>query len=135
MRTVKPHERLNSCIDPFKNKSWQTTQCVQTKNAHRQTIAGGSVAPPQNRFRLTKYLNPTKTMKKVSSVPFSNPIQNGEKFTRQTFIRLSKAKGMTESEAENKFQAFLNSGEIQEWEERTENLFERTVKIYFRGKC
>lgn len=73
--------------------------------------------------------------KKISSVPFSNPIPIGEKFTHQTFIRKAKAKGLTESEAESKFQAFLNSGEIQEWKEQTENLFERTVKIYFSKKC
>ena len=74
-------------------------------------------------------------MKKISSVPFSNPIPISEKFVRQTFIRKAKAKGLTESEAESKFQAFLKSGEIQEWKEVTENLFERTVKIYFRKKC
>lgn len=66
---------------------------------------------------------------------FTNPIPIGEKFTHQTFIRLSKTKGLTESEAESKFQAFLKSGEIQEWKDRTENLFERTVKIYFSKKC
>jgi len=74
-------------------------------------------------------------MKKPAVPIFANPIPIGEKFTHQTFIRLSKAKGLTEIEAESKFQAFINSGEIQEWKEQTENLFERTVKIYFRKKC
>lgn len=74
-------------------------------------------------------------MKKPAVPTFANPIPIGERFTRQTFIRKSKAKGLTESEAETKFQAFLKSGEIQEWTEQTENLFERTVKIYFREKC
>lgn len=83
----------------------------------------------------TKFSNPKKTMKKVSSVPFSNPIPIGEKFTHQTFIRKAKAKGLTEQEAESKFQAFLNSGEIQEWKDKTENLFERTVPIFFSKKC
>ena len=74
-------------------------------------------------------------MKKPTAPTFSNPIPIGEKFTHQTFIRKAKAKGLTESEAESKFQAFLKSGEIQEWKEQTENLFERTVKIYFSKKC
>lgn len=74
-------------------------------------------------------------MKKPAAPTFANPIHIGEKFTHQTFIRKAKAKGLTESEAESKFQAFLKSGEIQEWTERTENLFERTVKIYFSKKC
>lgn len=74
-------------------------------------------------------------MKKPAVPTFSNPIPIGEKFTHQTFIRKAKAKGLTESEAESKFQAFLKSGEIKEWKEVTENLFERTVKIYFRKKC
>ena len=74
-------------------------------------------------------------MKKVLNAPFSNPIPTNELFIHQTFIRKSKAKGLTESEAEIKFQAFINSGEIQEWKDRTENLFERTVKIYFMKKC
>ena len=74
-------------------------------------------------------------MKKPAVLTFANPMPIGEKFTRQTFIRKVKAKGLTESEAESKFQAFLNSGEIQEWKEQTENLFERTVKIYFSKKC
>ena len=74
-------------------------------------------------------------MKKPAVPIFANPIPIGEKFTHQTFIRKAKAKGLTESEAESKFQAFLNSGEIQEWKEPTENRFERTVEIYFRVKC
>lgn len=74
-------------------------------------------------------------MKKISSVPFSNPIQIGEKFVKLTFLKRAKAKGLTEQESETKFQAFLKSGEIQEWTEQTENLFERTVKIYFSKKC
>jgi len=82
-----------------------------------------------------KYLNPNKTMKKISVVPFSNPIPTNELFIHQTFIRKAKAKGLSEQEAESKFQAFLKSGEIQEWKDRTENLFERTVKIYFSKKC
>ena len=74
-------------------------------------------------------------MKKAAVPTFANPIPIGEKFTHQTFIRKAKAKGLTEGEAESKFQAFLKSGEIQEWKEQTENLFERTVKIYFSKKC
>ena len=74
-------------------------------------------------------------MKKVLNAPFSNPIPTNELFTHQTFIRKAKAKGLTESEAESKFQAFLKSGEIQEWKEPTENRFERTIEIYFREKC
>ena len=74
-------------------------------------------------------------MKKPAVSTFANPMPIGEKFTRQTFIRKAKAKGLTESEAESKFQAFIDSGEIQEWKEQTENLFERTVKIYFSKKC
>ncbi len=74
-------------------------------------------------------------MKKPAVPIFANPIPIGEKFTHQTFIRKSKSKGLTEQEAETKFQAFLKSGEIQEWKEQTENLFERTVKIYFSKKC
>lgn len=72
---------------------------------------------------------------KKEPVPFSNPIQDGERFTRQTFIRKAKAKGLSEREAEIKFQQLLKSGEIQEWGEQTENLFERSVKIYFFKKC
>lgn len=72
---------------------------------------------------------------KKPAVPFSNPITIGEKFTHQTFIRKAKAKGLSEQEAETKFQTFLKSGEIHEWTEKTENLFERTVKIYFSKKC
>ena len=74
-------------------------------------------------------------MKKPAAPTFTNPIPIGEKFTHQTFIRKAKAKGLTEQEAESKFQAFIDSGEIQEWKEQTENLFERTVKIYFSKKC
>jgi len=74
-------------------------------------------------------------MKKPAVSVFTNPIPHGEKFIHQTFIRKAKAKGLTESEAESKFQQLLKSGEIQEWKDKTENLFERTVKIYFREKC
>jgi len=74
-------------------------------------------------------------MKKPAVSVFTNPIPHGEKFIHQTFIRKAKAKGLTESEAESKFQAFLKSGEIQEWKEQTENLFERTVPIFFSKKC
>lgn len=74
-------------------------------------------------------------MKKPAVPLFANPIPIGEKFIKLTFLKRAKAKGLTESEAESKFQAFLKSGEIKEWKEVTENLFERTVKIYFRKKC
>ena len=40
-------------------------------------------------------------MKKISIVPFSNPIPTNELFIHQTFIRKAKAKGLTESEAES----------------------------------
>jgi hypothetical protein len=119
----------------LKIQLWQTTQCAKIKNAHRRITVGDLVARRQNRFSLTKSLNPKKTMKKISSVPFSNPIPTNELFIHQTFIRKAKAKGLSEQEADSKFQALLKSGEIQEWKEQTENLFERTVKIYFRKKC
>ena len=118
----------------FKTQLCQILQCAKIKNAHRRTIVGALVARHLT-INLTKFSNQKKTMKKISVVPFSNPIPPGEKFTHQTFIRKAKAKGLTEQESETKFQAFLKSGEIQEWKEQTENLFERTVKIYFRGKC
>jgi hypothetical protein len=103
-------------------------------NAHRLITVGALVARPLT-ISPIKFSNPNKTMKKISSVPFSNPIPTNELFIHQTFIRKAKAKGLSEQEAESKFQAFLKSGEIWEWEEQTENLFERTVKIYFSKKC
>lgn len=74
-------------------------------------------------------------MKKPAAPIFANPIHIGEKFTHQTFIRKAKAKGLSEQEAESKFQALIKSGEIQEWKEQAENRFERTIEIYFRKKC
>mgnify|MGYP003404709937 CR=1 FL=1 len=74
-------------------------------------------------------------MKKVLNAPFSNPIPTNELFIHQTFIRKAKAKGLSEQEAESKFQALIKSGEIQEWKEPTENRFERTIEIYFSKKC
>lgn len=72
---------------------------------------------------------------KKTPAPFTNPIQPGKLFVHQTFIRKAKGKGLSESEAESKFQQLLKSGEIQEWKEQTENLFERSVPIYFWKKC
>lgn len=74
-------------------------------------------------------------MKKISSVPFSNPIQPGEKFIKRTFLKNCKEKGLSESEAALKFDQLINSGEFKVCNEPTENLFERTVKIYFSKKC
>lgn len=70
-------------------------------------------------------------MKKTSNVPPSNPIPIGELFIKQTFVRKLKQMGLSETEALNRFQNLFKSGEIQVYEEKTENLFERSVEIYF----
>ena len=74
-------------------------------------------------------------MKKPAVAIFKNPIQPGEKFIKRTFMKKCKEKGLSESEAGLKFDQLANSGEFKVCNEPTENLFERTVKIYFRKKC
>ena len=74
-------------------------------------------------------------MKKISVVPFSNPIQPGEKFIKRSFLKKCKAKGLSDSEAALNFDQLIISGEFKVCKEPTENRFERTVEIYFRKKC
>lgn len=118
----------------FKTKLCPTSQCAKTTNAHRPTIVGALVARLQN-FNLTKFSNPNKTMKKISVVLFSNPIQPGEKFIKRTFLKKCKEKGLNDSEAALKFDQLIMSGEFKVCNEPTENRFERSVEIYFRKKC
>lgn len=118
----------------LKTQLCQTTQCAKTKNAHRPITVGALVARLLT-INLIKFSNPNKTMKKISVVPFSNPIQPGEKFIKLTFLKRCKAKGLTDSEAALKFDQLINSGDFKVCNEPTENRFERTVEIYFRVKC
>lgn len=74
-------------------------------------------------------------MKKPTVPTLANPIQPGEKFIKRTFLKKCKEKGLSDSEAALKFDQLINSGEFKVCNEPTENLFERTVKIYFRKKC
>ena len=118
----------------FKTKLCLTSQCAKATNAHRLTTVGALVARHLT-ISPTKFSNPNKTMKKVSVVPFSNPIQPGERFIKRTFVKKCKEKGLSESEAALKFDQLINSGEFKVCNEQTENRFERTVEIYFREKC
>jgi len=74
-------------------------------------------------------------MKKPTVPTLANPIQPGEKFIKRTFLKKCKQKGLSDSEAGLKFDQLINSVEFKVCNEPTENLFERTVKIYFRKKC
>ena len=125
---------LIPALTRLKNKPCLTLQCAKTKNAHRLTTVGALVARHLT-TNPTKYLNPNKMTKKISVVPFSNPIQPGEKFIKRTFLKKCKEKGLSDSEAALKFDQLINSGEFKVCNEPTENRFERTVEIYFRKKC
>lgn len=118
----------------FKTQLCQILQCAKIKNAHRPTIVG-VLAARHLTINLTKFSNPNKTMKKISVVLFSNPIQPGEKFIKRTFLKKCKEKGLNDSEAALKFDQLIMSGEFKVCNEPTENRFERTIEIFFRKKC